>query len=44
MKHLNLDEKSSYELIKESVKVAKRAIEKYLKENSNGKNLIYKNF
>lgn len=37
MEFLKLDEKASYELIKESVRIAKRAVEVYLKENPKGK-------
>lgn len=37
VKHLGLNEKSSYELIKEAVRIAKRAVDVYMSENPNGK-------
>lgn len=37
MEYLKLDEKTSYDLIKESARIAKQAVDIYLKENSNGK-------
>lgn len=37
MKYLNLDKASAYSLIKESVRIAKRAVETYMKANPNAK-------
>ena len=36
MKYLNLDKKESYDLIKESVRIAKKAVEIFLEKNPNG--------
>lgn len=41
MEYLNLDKASSYSLIKESVRIAKRAVDLYIKANPNGQYFSY---